>query len=336
MFDILEKLCNLDGTSGDENTVRDFIINEIKDYCQYKTDNLGNIIAFKKGKNKSLKRLMVDAHMDEAGLIITSVTPEGFLKFKTVGGIDTAALMFRGVKINGKMGGVISGKPVHLISGEERKKPPQKDSLYIDIGADSKETALKHIALGDRAVLCGDYQESGDNIISKALDDRVGCAVLIKLIKEYDAYGFYAVFSVQEEVGCRGAKVAAFAVKPDSAIALEGTTAADISGVGEENTVCKLNGGPAVSFMDGSTVYDKDYYNYALNSPITCQPKSAVTGGNNSGAIHLSREGVRTIALSLPCRYIHSASSVACKNDCDSLYKLACFMIEGICGDKLS
>ncbi len=335
MLDILKTLCNLDGTSGDEKTVRDYIISEINGFCDWKTDNLGNIIAFKKGKNAPLKKVMLDAHMDEVGLIVTSVTADGFLRFKTVGGIDTAALMFRRVKIGGKLNGVISGKPIHLLLGDEGKKCPKADSLYIDIGADSKEEALRNISLGDRAILCGEYEENGQNIISKALDDRVGCAVLISLIKEFDEYDFYASFSVQEEVGLRGAKVSSFAIDPQSAIVLEGTTAADISGVSEENRVCKLGDGVAVSFMDGATVYDREYYNVALKSGIACQPKCAVAGGNNSGAVHLSREGVRTIALSVPCRYIHSSSSVASKDDIKSQYQLAKYMLKGICSGEI-
>ena len=336
MFELLRKLCNIDGTSGDENVVRDFIINEIKDFCEYRIDNLGNLICLRKGRKAPAKKIMVAAHMDEVGLIITSVTGDGFLKFKTVGGIDTSALMFRNVKINGKLNGVIGGKPIHLASSEERKKLPKVESLYIDIGASSKDEALSYVSLGDRAVLCGEYAETEENIISKALDDRVGCATLIKLIKEFDDYDFYASFSVQEEVGLRGAKVSAFSVNPDSAIVLEGTTAADISGVAEENKGCKLGQGVAVSFMDGATVYDREYYNFALNSGIKCQPKSAVAGGNNSGAIHLSREGVRTVALSLPCRYIHSSSSVANKEDAENLYELAQYMLKGICSGNIS
>ncbi len=335
MLDVLKRLCNLDATSGDERAVRDFIISEIKDYCELKTDNLGNIIFFKKGKNRPFKKVMLDAHMDEVGLIISSVTTDGFLKFKTVGGIDVSALMFRSVKINGNLNGVIGGKPIHLIDSEQRKKLPKEDSLYIDIGATSKEEALKYVCVGDRAVLCGEYEENGENIISKALDDRVGCAVLIKLIKEFQEYDFYGSFSVQEEVGLRGAKVSAFAINPDSAIVLESTTAYDIADVSDEKRVCKLGGGPAVSFMDRATVYDREYYNAALNSPIKCQPKSAVAGGNNSGAIHLSREGVRTIALSVPCRYIHSSSSVACKEDFKGLLELASFMLNGICSGEI-
>lgn len=335
MLELLKQLCELDAVSGDEGAVRRFIISQIDGFCDWRIDNLGNIIALKKGKNKSAKKLMLDAHMDEVGLIITSVTEDGFLKFKTVGGIDTAALMFRRVKI-GCINGVISGKPIHLISEDERKKLPQADSLFIDIGASSKEQVLEHISLGDRAVLCGDYEENGEYIVSKAIDDRVGCAVLIKLIKELDEYDFHASFSVQEEVGLRGAKVSAFAIDPESAIVIEATTAADISGVSEENRVCKLGKGAAVSFMDNATVYDRDYYNAALNSGVSCQIKCAVAGGNNSGTVHLSREGVRTLALSLPCRYIHSSSSVASKADCEALFELAKYMITGICSGKIS
>ncbi len=334
MLELLKRLCNTDSVSGDEGAVRELIISEIKDFCDYRVDNLGNIIALKKGKSSPKKRIMLDAHMDEVGLIITAVTADGFLKFKSMG-MDVTALMFRRVLINGKIKGVISGKPVHLLSSEEGKKPPKEDSLYIDIGAQTKEEALDKISLGDRAVLCGEYEENGDYIISKALDDRVGCAVLIKLLREYDDYDFYASFSVQEEVGLRGAKVSAFAIDPQSAIILESTTAADIAGVSEENQVCKLGEGPAVSFMDRATVYHRAYYDFALQSGIKCQAKAAVAGGNNSGAVHLNKEGVPTLALSVPCRYIHSASGIAHKNDCLGLIELAKYMLSSIASGEV-
>ncbi len=335
MFELLKTLCLLDGTSGDEKSIREFIISQIEGYCQYRTDNLGNIIVFKKGKKTPERRVMIDAHMDEVGLIITSITSDGFLKFKTVGGIETSALMFRKVKINGGIMGAVCGKPVHLLSGDEKKKSPKADSFYIDIGASSKEEAEKLVSLGDRAVLCGDYTENGENIISKAIDDRIGCAVLITLLRSDCEYDFYGSFSVQEEVGLRGAKTAAYGIDPQSAIVLEATTAADITGVAEGSKVCVLGEGVAVSFMDRATVYDREYYSAALNSGIPCQAKAAVTGGNNSGAVHLSREGVRTIALSVPCRYIHSSSSVANKTDCENLYKLAEYMLCGIASGEI-
>ena len=335
MLDLVKKLCLLDATSGDEGAVRNAIIEEIKDFCEYKIDNLGNIIAFKKGKNTPSRKIMLDAHMDEVGLIITSATADGFLKFSTVGGIDTGVLISRRVKINGNISGVIGLKPVHLCHGDEGKKLPKADDLYIDIGAKCKEEALSLVSLGDTAVMCGDFIKTGDKILSKALDDRIGCAILISLIKEESEYDFYASFSVQEEVGLRGAKVSAFAVNPDFAIILEGTTAADIAEVAEEKQVCNLGLGAAVSFMDRSTLYDRELYNLALSSGIPCQAKRFVSGGNNAGAVHLSREGVRTVAISVPCRYIHSASSVADIKDIDSAYKLAKHLILKIAKEEV-
>lgn len=335
MLDLVKKLCLLDATSGDEGAVRNAIIEEIKDFCEYKIDNLGNIIAFKKGKNTPSRKIMLDAHMDEVGLIITSATADGFLKFSTVGGIDTGVLISRRVKINGNISGVVGLKPVHLCHGDEGKKLPKADDLYIDIGAKCKEEALSLVSLGDTAVMCGDFIKTGDKILSKALDDRIGCAILISLIKEESEYDFYASFSVQEEVGLRGAKVSAFAVNPDFAIILEGTTAADIADVAEEKQVCNLGLGAAVSFMDRSTLYDRELYNLALSSSIPCQSKRFVSGGNNAGAVHLSREGVRTVAISVPCRYIHSASSVADTKDIDSAYKLAKHLILKIAKEEV-
>lgn len=330
MLDLLKELCTLSGPSGSEGCVRDFIISKIEGFCEYHTDNLGNIIAFKKGKLTPSKKIMIDAHTDEVGLIITHITEGGFLKFSTLGGIDTAVMMFRRVLINGKTAGVISGKPIHLIHGDEGKKLPRADSLYIDIGAATREEAEAQVHLGDTAVICGDFTVCGNKVLSKALDDRVGCAALVKLLREDSEYDFYATFSTQEELGLRGARVAAYTVAPDAAIVLEGTTAADIADVPPERTVCKLGNGAAVSFMDRSTVYDREYYNAALKSGIPCQPKAAATGGNNAGAVHLSGKGVRTVAISAPCRYIHSASSVAETGDITAVYELAKYMLKYI------
>lgn len=334
MLDLLKELCLLDGTSGNEGAVCDFIISEIKGHCEYKVDNLGNIICFKKGKKQSNKRLMLDAHMDEVGLIITAITSDGFLKFQTVGGMDASVLVFKTVKI-GNITGIISGKPVHLISKEEAKKAPNVESLYIDIGASSKEEALSLVSLGDTAIIQSDFVLMGENIKAKAIDDRIGCAVLISLLKEDSEYDFWAVFSTQEEIGTRGAKVATFAVNPDFALVLEATTAADIAGVSEDKSVCNLGGGPAVSFMDRATAYDRTLYNAAINSGLTVQAKRAVAGGNNSGAIHLSREGVRTLAISLPCRYIHSPSCVANINDMESMLALTKYMMNSILSGEI-
>ena len=333
MTELLKTLCLLDSTSGDESVVRNFVISQIKDFCEYNVDNLGNIITFKKGKKTPAKKVLIDAHLDEVGLIITHIENDGFLRFKTVGGIDTSALMFRRVLINGKITGVIGGKPVHLCEGDQCKKLPDTESLYIDIGVTCKQEAETLINVGDCAIMSSDFTSIGNKVLSKALDDRVGCAILIDLLKQDAEYDFYASFSVQEEVGLRGARVVAFSVEPDAAIVIDGTTAADIADVPDSKKVCRQGDGAVVSFMDGATSYDRKYYNAALNSSIKAQSKCAVAGGNNAGAIHLSRGGVRTVALSVPCRYIHTASSVADISDILAVRDLAKYMINKIASD---
>ena len=210
------------------------------------------------------------------------------------------------------------------------------NKVCLDIGASTKEDALKVVRLGDTATFISEFVLMGDETIkAKALDDRVGCAVLISMIKNYDEYDFYAIFTVQEEVGCRGARTAAFSVSPDFAICLEATTAADISGVADEDRVCILGQGPAVSFMDKATIYDRALYDEALSLDVKKQTKAAVAGGNNSGAVHLSKEGVRTIALSVPCRYIHTGSCVCNISDIKNLEKLATKLCSKICSGEI-
>lgn len=336
MRDLLKRLCLADGVSGNENSVIEIIKQEISGYADFHTDGMGNIIAFKKGKKRATNILMLDAHTDEVGMIITSVTSDGFLKFETVGGINSSALLCRAVTIEGKVNGVIGAKPIHLCKGDEKEAPPKEENLYIDIGASSKEEALEHIRIGDFATFKSDFTVMCDNYVkAKAIDDRAGCAVLISLLKKEAEYDYYATFSVQEEVGCRGARAAAFAVNPQFAVCLEATTAADIADVADESKVCCLSKGAALSFMDRSTLYDRNLYNCALESGIKCQSKSAVTGGNNSGAIHLSREGIRTLAISVPCRYIHSASGVCCIDDIESAAELAEYMCNKICSGDI-
>ncbi len=331
MFDTLRTLCTLSSVSGDEKTVRDFIIEEIKDYCEYKVDALGNILFEKKGKKRTDNRVMLDAHMDEVGIIITDIEENGFLRFNTVGGIEKECLLFSRVIFKNKTAGVIGNKPIHLLSAEEAKKLPLVDNMYIDIGAKDKESAQKRVAPGDTAVLCGDYIESGDMILSKALDDRVGCAVLINLIKNYNEYDFCGSFSTMEEVGCIGARTAAFGLSPDFALVLEGTTASDIGDTPPSKEICRVGEGVAVSFMDRGTLYDRELYSIAINDKsIKKQTKRGTTGANNSAGIHLSKEGIRTLALSVPTRYIHSASSVCSKEDIISMYKMAEYMISAI------
>ena len=327
MRDLLSKLCTIPAVSGREDTIREFILSKINGFCDAEVDKNGNIICFKKGKNTSAKKIMLDAHMDEVGIIVTGYTDDGFLKFSTVGGISSAVMNARRVIFENGRIGVIGIKPVHLASADEKKKYPDADALYIDIGVDAKAEAEKIVSLGDTAVFEGGVSATDDRVIARAIDDRAGVAVLIKLLQNDSLYDFYATFTVQEEVGCRGAKTAAYSLDPDAAIVLEATTAADLDGVSEENKVCRLGSGPAVSFMDRSTLYDKRLYDAAINSGLKCQPKAAVAGGNNSGAVHLTRGGVPTLAISVPCRYIHSPSCLADFGDIEGMYSLAEYML---------
>lgn len=336
MLEHLEKLCMLNGISGDEGCVRDYICSQIDGKCEYRTDNLGNIIAFKKGRKTPSKKLLIDAHMDEVGFIVTYVKDDGTLAFAPVGGIDVSVVTGRHVKVGkNHLNGIIGSKAVHNLSSDEKNKFPSFKNLYIDIGAKDKNDALKYISAGDSICFDSEYILFGDDKIKcKAVDDRAGCAILIDIINSDIEYDTYFSFSVQEEVGLRGAKTAAFAVNPDFAVIAETTTAADIYGAADEKRVCELGKGAVVSFMDRSTVYDRELFNLAFSAAkeknIPCQTKSMIAGGNNSGAVHISGNGVRTLAVSAPCRYLHSPSCVVKYSDLEACENLIVEMISRI------
>lgn len=327
MLDTLRDLCLIDGISGDEKKVRDYIISRIEGKCEYKIDPIGNLLAFKKGKNTPANKIMISAHMDEVGFIVTYICDNGFLKFTNVGGVDPKVAVGRTVRV-GNTAGVIGNKVLHLTKGDEEKTVPSLDKLYIDIGATNKEEAEKLVSIGTPVYFESDFVSFGQNKIkAKAIDDRFGCAIMIKLIESELEFDCNFAFLVQEEVGCRGAGPAVFTIRPDYAIVLEATTASDIAFVSKENSVCCQGDGAVVSFMDRSTVYDielfRNAFDVAKEKNIKIQPKTTVAGGNDAGTIHKSCEGVRTIAISLPCRYIHSATCVGDIRDMDECYKLA-------------
>lgn len=323
MKELLKELCLTDGISGDEGAVRDLIISKVKDCCQYSVDDLGNLICFRKGRKSPKKKLMICAHMDEVGFMVTYIRADGTLRFDCVGGIDPSVIIGRQVRVGkDRISGVVGSTAVHNLSKEQREKAPSVDSLYIDIGAASKEEAEKYVSLGDCVYYDSEFIELGEHCVkSKAIDDRAGCAIMIKLMQEKPDYDTYFVFNVQEEIGLRGSAVSSFSVAPDFAIVLEATTAADIDGVTGEKRVCELGRGPVVSFMDRRTIYDKELYKLAFDL-ATCQTKTMIAGGNDAGAIHISGKGVRTISVSVPCRYLHSPSSVIDMSDLISSYKL--------------
>lgn len=326
MFDTIKELCNLSGTSGREDKIRDYIISRIGSH-PYRIDALGNLIVEVKGEKRAKNKVMICAHMDEVGFIATFISDDGLIKFATVGGILPAVQSGKKVLFENGTVGVIGAKPVHLSSEDEKKTLLPENKLYIDIGASSKNEALKYVTPGDTAVFHPDFLDTGDKIISKALDDRTGCAIMLKMIEDGIKHDAVFVFSVQEEVGCRGAGCAAYSVKPDFSVVLESTTAADIKGVPEDRQVCRQGEGAVISFMDNSTLYDKEVFKAALKigkeKGIKVQVKSAIAGGNDSGSIHKSGYGVRAAAISAPCRYIHSSSNLLMKSDITDCYRLA-------------
>ena len=328
MLDTVKELSLLCGTSGRETKIREYIISRIDGRCEWHEDALGNIIAFKKGRKPATHKVMLDAHMDEVGVIATFINSDGTIKFSPVGGINTKVLLARQIVFDNGTVGVVGIKPIHLSKGDEKTKIPSQDSLYIDIGASSKEEAEKYIKIGDTGVFLSDFVEFGDSKIKgKALDDRVGCAVLLDMIDSDLPFDAYFSFSVQEEIGLRGATTSAYGIDPEYAIVLETTTAADLIDVPEHKKVCILGEGAAVSFMDRSTLYSKELFDTAFRvageKGIKIQPKTVVAGGNNAGAIHKARAGIKTITVNTPCRYLHSPSCVCDTRDIVSVRQLA-------------
>lgn len=325
---LLKQLTEASGVSGNEKEVRNLIISEIKDHVDsIKIDRIGNIIAFKKGK-ETKKRLMVTAHMDEVGLIVKDIDNMGLIKFTNVGGIDKRILVSKPVLIgNDKIKGVIGAKPIHLQKRQEWARALNMDELYIDIGAKSKEEAEAMVNLGDYITFDSEYVEFGDGLIkAKALDNRVGCSLLINLIKDIKDISFYAVFTVMEEIGLVGAGPAAYEVDPDISIVLEGTLCYDMPKLDTHMIPTYINKGPAISLVDRTTVYNHEFRNkitsIAEKNGIEYQYRKTSMGGNDSGKIHTTKEGSITSTISVPCRYIHSPASVMSKRDYENTYNL--------------
>ena len=337
MINNLEELCRLNGASGDEAKVREYIQSHIS-ADEVITDNLGDLLVFKKGRKTPKNKIMFAAHMDEVGFMITDISADGFLSFGAVGGIDPAVTIGRAMRIegnNGEISGVVGTKAIHQQSKDERAKMPSFDEMYLDIGAGSKEEAENLVSRGNYAYFDAEFFGFGDGFIKgKAIDDRAGCLIMMDMINGDPEYDAWYAFTVQEEIGTRGAKAAAFTIAPDIAIVLETTTACDIAGVSGGKKVCELGKGAVVSYMDRSTVYDRELYSLAFDTAkangIAVQTKTQIAGGNDSGSIHVSRGGVRTCAVSVPCRYLHSPSCVIKESDYLAVKALADKMLSAV------
>lgn len=324
---LLKKLTQLRGATGHENEVRAFLREEAAARgAQVTCDTMGNVFAFKKGTNSQKPHVMLAAHMDEVGFIICGATDDGFLRMQCVGGIDPRVIVSKRVLVgDAKLPGVIGAMAIHLQTRADMERVLGYGDLYIDIGAKDKQEAEKHAPIGTYAVFDSDYVEFGDALVKvKALDDRVGCLALLRALSEstYDG-DLTCAFTVQEECGLRGAKIAAYRVKPDLCLVLEGTTSNDLGMVPSDTLkVTRVGKGVAVSFMDRSSIANRPLLDYvtavASGAGIPWQYKQLASGGNDAGEIHKSRAGVPCVTLSVPCRYIHSPSSVASLRDIEA------------------
>ena len=337
MLSLVKELCLLNGVSSGEDEVRDFLMERCRPYAaSMRVDALGNLIVFKQGEKSTGSRLMLTAHMDEVGFIVNDITEDGHLKFAPVGGIDPRVVIGKRVSVGrDKRPGAIGLKAYHLVSDEEEKRVPDFEDLYIDIGAKDRADAQTVVSLGDLVAFESDAVEFGSGMLkAKALDDRVGCAVMLQLIEEELPMDCTFVFSAQEEVGTRGAFGAAFSVTPEIALVLEGTTAADLPGTDGHRRVAAPGKGPVLSFMDSGTVYDRGLFellrDLAEQHNIPWQSKNYTSGGNDSSAIQRTKDGVRVAAVSAPVRYLHTPSSVACCQDLVHMHTLVKHFIEAL------
>jgi endoglucanase len=344
---ILEQLSNETGVSGDESRVRQLILDNIRDHVtDIKTDSIGNLTALKKGTGERSMRVMLAAHMDEVGFMVTGYDSSGHLRFTSVGGIDDRILPGLRVKVGeNKIPGVIMWTPIHM--NRDRNVKKMKD-LRIDIGVTSKSAAEGKARRGDRIAFDSTFADiNGTMLRGKAFDDRAGCSLLVDILQggPYPV-DVLAAFTVQEEIGLRGAKVAAQRLTPDMAIVLEGTTAHDIPDPTADpddpttpNPGCKVGNGPALTVMDRSMITPPHLLRFlretADDNDIQYQLKTALGGGTDAGRIHLTNGGVPSVVLSVPCRYIHSPTAYLSKDDYNSTLALVQAALQGITPELL-
>ncbi|MBO8160863.1 MAG: M20/M25/M40 family metallo-hydrolase [Thermosipho sp. (in: Bacteria)] len=328
----LKELSELNGVSGNEEKVRNFIIEKIKEKVdKYWVDKMGNLIAFKKGKGKA--KVVLDAHMDEVGFMITKINDDGTLSFMPVGGVDPRVVIGKKVIINNTITGIIGFKAIHL-QKEEYLKTPKYSDLKIDAGFKTKEEAEKNVSLGDYVSFATKYEEIGNFATGKAFDDRGGCSILLDLILNdiKSDYDLYFAFVVQEETGLRGAAVVSEQIKPDFALAFECTTAGDNPELEKVHWATHLGDGPALTFLHSGYVIDKEIFETlvktAKDNKIPFQYKRRTAGGTNAARYARSIYGVPAGVISIPARYIHSPLSIISLEDYANTFKLAKAFLE--------
>ncbi len=334
---LLKEICEAPGASGFEHGIREIIIREIKPYVDDLTiDNIGNIVTKKKGTSSNPKKLMFAAHMDEIGFIVNNIDKNGFLRFFPLGGFDPKALTSQRVIVHGKKDilGVIGCKPVHVMNEEEKKKPLRIEDYFIDLGMD-KEEVEKYIEVGNNATREIDLRELGNCVTCKSLDNRISVFCLIESVKliSKTPYNLFATFTVQEEVGLRGAQVAAQNIKPDFGIAIDTGIANDTPDTKGYDKITRLGGGTAIKIMDRSVICDYRMVEFmkfvATKNNISWQPDIKAAGGTDTSALQLGA-GCIAGAISIPTRYLHQTTETIHKKDIKESISLIKAIVENI------
>ncbi|MFO7683469.1 MAG: M42 family peptidase [Chloroflexota bacterium] len=330
MNELLKNLTETNGVSSGEQEIRQLILDLIKDHVdQWRIDAMGNLIALKKGTGASDLHVLVDAHMDEVGLMITGYDSNGTLKFEPVGGFNDRTLLGKVVQIGPKkLIGVIGARPVHLLDSNQRDSVVKIDAMRIDIGAKDKDAAKEKVKTGELAAFVTQYEEVGGCAIGKAFDNRAGCAALVELLRAAPyPFDLTASFSVQEEVGLRGATVVGYSVNPDAALILECTPAFDLPNKEDVSPNVALGQGPAVYVMDGVTIQDPRLVSHitktAVSHNIPFQIRRPGGGGTNTAAIQKSHGGIPSATLAVPGRHAHTPAMLINLEDYANIVKLA-------------
>ncbi len=337
-LDLLKNICETPGTSGFETKIRELILKEVKPHVDsIEVDNMGNVITCIKGMDSS-KKVMAAAHMDEIGFIVKHIDDNGFLRFHTLGGFDPKTHTSQRVIVHGTKDllGVMGSKPIHVMSAEERTKSPKSTDYFIDLGL-PKEEVEKFIEVGNPITRDQSFSVIGDCFTCKSLDNRISVFILIEALKQLKnpSYDFYGVFTVQEEVGLRGAHVSTMSIKPDFGIALDTTIAFDVPGAKPEQKVSSLGKGTAVKIMDTSTICDYRMVAFlketAKKNKIAYQTELLTGGGTDTAAIQRQTPGGSIAgAISIPTRHIHQTVEMVHKGDVQGTIDLLVASLEQI------
>jgi putative aminopeptidase FrvX len=322
---LLKQICEIPGAPGFEQKIRKFVMEVVSPYVdEIKVDNIGNIIALKKGQNNpDGKKVMVAAHMDEIGFMVTYIDDKGFLWFNTLGGFDPKTLTAQRVIVHGSkdLVGVMGSKPVHVMSPEEKNKPAKIEDFFIDLGM-PKEEVEKYISIGNPVTRERSLIEMGDCLNCKSLDNRVSVFILIETLRQLEnpPYDVYGVFTVQEEVGLRGAHVAAHQINPDFGLGLDTTIAYDVPTARAHEKVTELGKGTAIKLMDSSAIADfrmvKFLKQTADTHKIPWQPEILIAGGTDTASVQkMGKNGSIAGAISIPTRHIHQVIEMVHKSD---------------------